>query len=91
MLVSVFFVQFAHGTAGAARIRLSLRPLIGGAAEIYLHSSGAVRGEIAKSRLVLFENCIGRWRFIRRPGERRDPYAVSLVVRDAVRRLSRNS
>src|SRR5258705_13117905 len=26
----------------------------------------------------------------RRPGERRDPYAVSLVLRDAVRRLSCN-
>ena len=48
MLVGAFFVQLAHGTAGAACIRLSLRPLIGGAAEIYLHSSGAVRGEIAK-------------------------------------------
>ena len=34
MLVGVLFVQFAHGTAGAARIRLSLRPLIRGAAEI---------------------------------------------------------
>jgi hypothetical protein len=30
MLVGVFFVQFAHGTAGAACIRLSLRPLFGG-------------------------------------------------------------
>src|ERR1700736_4221100 len=27
----------------------------------------------------------------RRPGERRDPYAVSLVLGDAVRRLSRNN
>jgi hypothetical protein len=28
--VGVFFVQFAHGTAGAACIRLSLRPLFRG-------------------------------------------------------------
>ena len=29
MLVCVFLHSFAHETAGAARIRLSLRPLIG--------------------------------------------------------------
>ena len=39
MLVGVLFVQFAHGTAGAARIRLSLRPLFGGA-RIFLAKLG---------------------------------------------------
>src|SRR5258708_21142327 len=38
--------------------------------------------------LWLFENGIQPKR---RPGERRDPYAVSRVLRDAVRRLSRNN
>src|SRR5260370_28893365 len=38
--------------------------------------------------LWLFENGIHPKR---RPGERRDPYAVSRVLRDAVRRLSRNN
>src|SRR6202051_2251927 len=41
MLVCVFFSHFAHGTAGAARIRHSLRPRFRG--ERMMHNSGAVR------------------------------------------------
>jgi hypothetical protein len=52
MLVGVLFVQFAHGTAGAARIRLSLRPLIKRVRN-FLKTSGAQRGEIAKVCLVV--------------------------------------
>jgi hypothetical protein len=47
MLVCSFFLQFAHEIAGAARIRHSLRPLIGGG-ESYLQTSGAVCRENAK-------------------------------------------
>jgi hypothetical protein len=46
-------VQLAHETAGAARIRLSLRPLFGGAAEFFWQSSGAMRREIAKACLFV--------------------------------------
>jgi hypothetical protein len=47
MLVCVFYVQFAHETAGAARTRSSLRPLFseGG---MFRKISREVRGEIAE-------------------------------------------
>ena len=46
MLVCVFFAHFAHETAGAARTRLSLRPLFLMRAEV-MQSSGAMRRENA--------------------------------------------
>ena len=46
MLVCISFVHVAHETAGAARIRHSLRPLIG-EGESYLQTSGATRRENA--------------------------------------------
>jgi len=48
MLVCVFLCKFAHETAGAARIRLSLRPLIG-EGESFMHDSGASRCGNAES------------------------------------------
>jgi hypothetical protein len=47
MLVCAFFVQIARETAGAARIRLSLRPLFseGGSEQ---QNSGELSREIAK-------------------------------------------
>jgi hypothetical protein len=57
------FVQTARETAGAARTRSSLRPLIGEDGR-YQQTSGAMRREIAKL-------------FPRRPGEGRDPYAAA--------------
>jgi hypothetical protein len=49
-----FLVHFAHETAGAARIRLSLRPLIERVRN-FQQTSGEMRREIAKSCL-LFES-----------------------------------
>jgi hypothetical protein len=46
MLVCVFLCIFAHETAGAARIRLSLRPLVPKRAST--QSSGVSRREIAE-------------------------------------------
>ena len=43
-----FLVQTAHETAGAARTRSSLRPLVFGGQGIFRQSSGASRGETAK-------------------------------------------
>jgi hypothetical protein len=51
--VRFFPTHFAHETAGAARTRLSLRPLIGEGKEISWQTSGELRREIAKSRLRL--------------------------------------
>src|SRR5260221_5884363 len=48
MLVRATNYSFAHGTAGAARIRHSLRPLFSRGRENYLQSSGASRREIAE-------------------------------------------
>jgi hypothetical protein len=53
MLVCVFLHKFAHETAGAARIRLSLRPLFGEGKEFSWQTSGAVRRENAESRLAV--------------------------------------
>src|ERR1700682_4876656 len=47
MLVCVFLCSFAHETAGAARTRCSLRPLIGGQG-IFWQSSDVSCREIAK-------------------------------------------
>jgi hypothetical protein len=52
MLVCALLVHIAHETAGAARIRHSLRPLIF-EGESYLQTSGASRREIAKVCLEL--------------------------------------
>jgi hypothetical protein len=46
-------LKFAHETAGAARIRLSLRPLLAEGKEIFWQTSGAMRGEIAKLSLLV--------------------------------------
>ena len=62
--VRFLLVQFAHETAGAARIRHSLLPL---RRENDWQTSGAMRRENAK-----LYPC--------RPGEGRDPYAAALVV-----------
>ena len=43
MLVCVFLHNFAHETPGAARIRLSLRPLFAEGKEFSLQTSGASR------------------------------------------------
>jgi hypothetical protein len=51
MLVCAFYHFIAHETAGAARIRLSLRPLTRGR-EVDGQSSGASRREIEKSYLL---------------------------------------
>ena len=50
MLMRALLVHVAHETAGAARIRHSLRPLIFGGWR-YLQTSGALRREIADSYL----------------------------------------
>src|SRR5437879_5704185 len=47
MLVCALFTTIAHETAGAARIRHSLRPLTSRGRENYLQTSGAVRRENA--------------------------------------------
>src|SRR5712691_340322 len=52
MLVCVSFSHFAHGTAGAARIRHSPRPLIS-RRETFWQTSGEPRRENAKLRLSL--------------------------------------
>jgi hypothetical protein len=49
MLVRAYHYYIAHGTAGAARIRHSLRPLNTGGRENNLQTSGAMRRENAKS------------------------------------------
>jgi hypothetical protein len=56
--VRFLLVHFAHETAGAARIRLSLRPLIKRVKEICWQTSGETRREIAKLYLLtpLFED-----------------------------------
>jgi hypothetical protein len=48
MLMRALSVHIAHGIAGAARIRHSLRPLISKRAGSYLQSSGVMRREIVK-------------------------------------------
>jgi hypothetical protein len=48
MLVCVFYLHFARETAGAARTRLSLRPLRGGK---FINDSGVLRRENATSYL----------------------------------------
>jgi hypothetical protein len=48
MLMRALSVHTAHGTAGAARIRHSLRPLFCGGCEEFQQSSGAMRRENAK-------------------------------------------
>ena len=47
MLMRALFVHIAHETAGAARTRSSLRPLIGEGEE-FQHNSGAMRRENVK-------------------------------------------
>jgi hypothetical protein len=67
MLMCVFLFTFAHETAGAARTRSSLGP------DLWandLQNSGEVCRENAKVCLSF-----------RRPGEGRDPYAVSLRLK----------
>jgi hypothetical protein len=51
MLVCVFLHNFAHETAGAARIRLSLRPLFVEGKEFSLQTSGESRLGNAAPRL----------------------------------------
>src|SRR6476659_5998700 len=51
MLVCVFFVHFAHETAGAACTRLSLRPLSLGGPKV-TQSSDAARRENVRARLL---------------------------------------
>jgi hypothetical protein len=53
MLVCVFLVQFAHETAGAARTRLSLRPLVFEEGQCIEQTSGVSRREIVDSHLRL--------------------------------------
>jgi hypothetical protein len=55
MLVCVFFSHFAHGTAGAARIRHSPRPLISSARK-FTQTSGGSRRENAKLCCSKFES-----------------------------------
>jgi len=57
MLVCVFHHLIAHETAGAARIRLSLRPLLFRGCES-TQSSGASRREIAKHWLLSAIGCL---------------------------------
>ena len=52
MLVCALLVHIAHETAGAARIRHSLRPLFS-EGESYLQTSGAMRREIAGAHPVV--------------------------------------
>jgi hypothetical protein len=49
--VRFLLVHFAHETAGAARTRLSLRPLIERVKETFRQTSGEWRREIAKACL----------------------------------------
>jgi hypothetical protein len=58
MLVCVFSHNFARETAGAARTRHSLRPLISGADGSF-NSSDASRREVAELHAI-FESVIGR-------------------------------
>jgi hypothetical protein len=64
MLVCAFLCAIAHGTAGAASTRSSLRPLTGGR-EVIKQASGELRREIAKSYSVvitrLVRNCALGW------------------------------
>ena len=53
MLVCATNYYVAHGTAGAARIRHSLRPLDFEGAEIFQQTSGAMRRENAKTHPVV--------------------------------------
>jgi hypothetical protein len=53
MLVCVFLCTVAHETAGAARTRCSLRPLIGEGG-MFMQTSGRAACEIAKSYLNFF-------------------------------------
>src|SRR3954447_26644554 len=52
MLMRALSVHVAHEIAGAARIRHSLRPLIGGGRENYLQTSGISCREIADAHSV---------------------------------------
>jgi hypothetical protein len=54
MLVCVSFAQFAHETAGAARTRPSLRPLIS-EGKVFQQNSGNNCREIAKPCLRMFQ------------------------------------
>ena len=58
MLVCVFLHNFAHETAGAARIRLSLRPLFVEGEEFSLQTLGRIapRERGPASAIWLFEN-----------------------------------
>ena len=53
--VRFLLVHFAHETAGAARTRLSLHPLVSEGGN-RLQSSGASRRENADAVVLLFEN-----------------------------------
>src|ERR1700680_2153325 len=53
MLVCVFLHNFAHETAGAARIRLSLRPLFGEGTEFSLQTPGGSRRGNANACTVI--------------------------------------
>jgi len=69
---------FAYEAAGEPDHPAFPAPSLG---EGWINNSGAVRRENVTTRV--YED--------RRPCERRDPYAVSYVMEDAVRRLSRNN
>jgi hypothetical protein len=60
MLVCVFRYPIARETAGAARIRLSLRPLIGEGVTLTGKPRAKTRREIAKSWLRTFTLVITR-------------------------------
>ena len=62
--VHFVLVQIAHGTTGAARIRHSLRPLIG--------EGGKFLAKLGRNASRDCETI-----FSRRPGEGRDPYAAA--------------
>ncbi len=63
---AISFPPFAHGTAGAARVRHSLLP----------HFRGTTKGKPRADPAARTRNCICGCR----PGERRDPYAVQMKL-----------
>ena len=78
MLVCALFTTIAHETAGAARIRHSLRPLFSRGRENYLQTSGASCREIAKLRLAVIASEATHNAVV--PALSRDPYAAAGVV-----------
>ena len=71
--VRLLYHFIAHETAGAARIRLSLRPLVSRGLAIDGKASGAWRRENREGVFVVARECLTNRLYACRPCERRDP------------------